>query len=116
MSNEPRRIVREKRTIRAMVGIYCRGHHGTSDELCVECREFLDYAVGRLDRCPYGGGKPTCGKCPIHCYKPKMKEKAKVVMRYAGPRLMLRHPILTFFHFLDGRRPVPDRPKKSDST
>jgi hypothetical protein len=28
-------------------------------------------------------------------------------MRYAGPRMMFRHPILTLYHFLDGRREEP---------
>jgi len=96
-----------------MAGIYCRGHHATKGELCAECRELLDYAYCRLDRCPYGGEKPTCGKCPIHCYKPAMKTKAKAVMRYAGPRLMFRHPILTLRHWLDERRRTRERPGKS---
>ncbi|MBN2412736.1 nitrous oxide-stimulated promoter family protein [candidate division KSB1 bacterium] len=26
------------------------------------------------------------------------------VMRYAGPRMLLRHPVLTFWHVVDGRR------------
>ena len=37
---------------------------------CEECRRFLDYAERRLEKCPYGEAKPTCARCPIHCYKP----------------------------------------------
>jgi predicted amidophosphoribosyltransferase len=102
--SSPPRIVREKRTIRAMVTIYCRAHHGTAGELCPECRELLDYASGRLDRCFFGAEKPACAKCPVHCYKPAMRAKARAVMRYAGPRMPYKHPLLALFHWLDGLR------------
>ena len=85
MPNDPPRLAREKRTVRAMVGIYCRGHHGGAGRLCPECAEFLQYAYRRLDHCPFGVDKPTCGHCTIHCYKPAMREKAREIMRYAGP-------------------------------
>jgi len=29
------------------------------------------------------------------------------VMRYAGPRMLRRHPILAIMHILDGRDPAP---------
>ena len=100
----PPRIAREKQTIRAMVTIYCRSHHGTAGELCPECRELLDYASGRLDHCFFGAEKPTCARCPVHCYKPAMRARAQAVMRYAGPRMLCRHPLLALLHWLDGRR------------
>lgn len=87
-----------------MVGIYCKDHHGTRNELCGDCERFLDYAEVRLDKCPYGDDKPTCSNCPIHCYKPEQRELARQIMRYAGPRMLLRHPILTISHYMDGRR------------
>jgi len=104
MSTELPRIAREKRTIRAMVRIYCRDHHGRREAVCHDCRRLLDYAFARLDRCPFGSGKPTCAECTIHCYAPAMREKAKAVMRYAGPRMLPRHPILALRHLLDRRR------------
>lgn len=97
------RIEREKQTIGAMVRIYCRGKHGTRPP-CADCRALLDYAQCRLDRCPFGEQKPTCVNCPIHCYRPAMRDAVKEVMRYAGPRMLLRHPILAVRHLLDGRR------------
>jgi hypothetical protein len=33
-----------------------------------------------------------------------MRDKIRAVMRYAGPRMLSRHPILAFFHFLYGFR------------
>lgn len=88
----------------AMLSIYCRKRHGQGDTLCDACRELLDYARCRLDRCPFGEAKPTCAGCPIHCYKPSMRERVREVMRFAGPRMLLRHPVLAVRHLLDGRR------------
>jgi len=105
MPNAPPRIAREKKTIAAMVQLYCRKKHGGGGTLCDECSELLDYATCRLDRCPYGPQKPTCAKCPVHCYKPQMREQVKEVMRFAGPRMLLRHPILAVRHLLDGWQP-----------
>ena len=46
-------------------------------EPCPDCSELLDYATSRLDKCPLQEDKPTCAKCPIHCYKPFMREKIR---------------------------------------
>lgn len=101
------RLGREFTTMRHMVALYCRDHHGRTDpEPCQKCTEFLDYAARRLEKCPYGEDKPTCSNCPIHCYKREPREFAKVVMRYSGPRMMSRHPYLALMHLIDGRRRV----------
>ncbi len=95
---------RESRTMGKMVGIYCRAHHHTTDELCDDCAQFLDYAEVRLEKCPYGEDKPTCANCPVHCYKPHFRAQAKAIMRFSGPRMLFRHPLLTIAHYVDGRR------------
>ncbi|HET7203069.1 MAG TPA: nitrous oxide-stimulated promoter family protein [Steroidobacteraceae bacterium] len=103
------RLQREWRTMQAMVQIYCRGnaHARTADgDLCRDCAGFLGYAARRLEKCPYGPAKPTCAKCPIHCYKPQPRELARQIMRYSGPRMMLRHPWLSITHFADKARRV----------
>jgi len=108
------RLARELTTIRAMAGIYCRDHHGTHDTargiLCAECRDLTDYATRRLDRCVFGDDKPTCASCKVHCYNAPMRERVRVVMRYAGPRMIWRHPLLAIAHIVDGRRDAPDLP------
>lgn len=99
------RIKREKTTISAMVEIYCRGNHDRQGErLCGDCTEFLLYSLRRLDLCPFGRKKPTCGKCSIHCYKKGMQLRAKEIMRYAGPKMILYHPFMALRHILDGKR------------
>jgi hypothetical protein len=90
-----------------MVEIYCVDHHGARPgEVCADCRDFLVYAERRLDKCPYGENKPTCARCPIHCYKPARREHAREIMRHAGPRMTLRHPWLSLTHLLDKLRRV----------
>lgn len=95
------RVQREKRTVSAMIDLYCRAHHPGADALCAECGDLRDYALARLDRCPFGDGKPTCAKCPVHCYKPDMRDRIKEVMRYSGPRMLRRHPLLAVMHQID---------------
>jgi hypothetical protein len=107
------RRTRELRTIEAMVRMYCRGHHGgRSPLLCAECSALFDYASRRLDRCVFGDAKPTCANCLVHCYSADMRERVRTVMRWAGPRMIFRHPVLALFHKLDGRRPAPALPSK----
>src|SRR5262249_195862 len=99
-----KRLARERKTIEAMVRIYCRDHHQAG--LCAECKGLLDYAGVRLDRCRVGPEKPTCAKCPVHCYQKSRREQVKVVMRHAGPRMLWEHPILSLWHWIDGMRKV----------
>jgi hypothetical protein len=107
------RLARELETIRAMLRIACRDHHGTAEGLCAECAALADYAAKRLALCPYGADKPTCVNCRIHCYGPRQREQVREMMRYAGPRMMLRHPLLAIMHVVDGRRPAPPKPSEA---
>ncbi|HEX9117585.1 MAG TPA: nitrous oxide-stimulated promoter family protein [Anaerolineae bacterium] len=109
------RLAREARTIAAMIHLYCREQHGAAGELCPDCRELLAYADLRLAKCPFQEGKTTCANCRVHCYKPAMRERIRVIMRYAGPRMLYRHPILAIRHLLDGRRKVATRPPRPAS-
>jgi hypothetical protein len=101
------RLARELRTLRAMVRIYCRDHHEPFGDGCPECTALMAYATRRLDRCVFGDAKPTCATCTVHCYNAAMREEVRTVMRYAGPRMLSRHPLLALAHLRDGRRPAP---------
>ena len=110
-------LAKEFKTIVAMIHIYCRNHHslnnhGSISGLCAECSQFKDFAEYRLAKCPYGQSKPTCKHCPVHCYQKDMKELAKTIMTYSGPRMLLKHPILAIRHLLHNRKPVPELVKK----
>jgi hypothetical protein len=112
MVSEHPRMKREKKTIEAMVRIYCKNKHMTKGELCAECAAFLEYAKLRLDRCPFQEKKTTCAHCPIHCYQPEKRQKAKEIMRYAGPRMLVHHPGLALHHVWDERKKPEKLPKK----
>lgn len=104
------RLARELKTLRAMAWIYCHDLHGEDDALCFECVELMQYATRRLDRCVFGDDKPTCANCKVHCYNAEMRERVRVMMRYAGPRMLMRRPLLALAHVRDGRRPAPELP------
>lgn len=101
-----RRRRREQQTLQAMMRLYCvRRHHG--EALCMECSALARYAERRLERCVFGDAKPTCANCTVHCYKYGMRERMRAVMRWSGPRMLLRHPLLAVLHMIDGRRRAP---------
>jgi hypothetical protein len=96
-----KRLEKEQKTIAIMIRIFCDAHHGTDRELlCPACTELWDYAKGRLDKCPYGENKGTCSKCKIHCYKPDMRKYITEVMRFSGPKMVTKHPLLAIDHLL----------------
>jgi hypothetical protein len=37
-----------------------------------------------------------------------MRERVREVMRYSGPRMLTRHPVLAVAHLVDGRRKRAD--------
>jgi len=121
MKKKHPRMAREEKTVAVMIARFCRENHADRqpdpDEphLCAECAELLHYARKRLDHCPFQEGKTTCGNCRVHCYKPAMREKIRMIMRTVGPRMILSHPILALFHFLDGRRKKPVRAAGRDN-
>jgi len=102
------RRAREFKTMAIMLRIYCRAHHSAKDApLCRDCMELHNYARRRIERCVFGDDKPTCANCTVHCYKAVMREHVRQVMRWAGPRMLWRHPVLAIWHLIDGRRPAP---------
>jgi len=108
MNGTNRWQARELRTVRAMIAIYCRRHH--RERPCGECEALLAYAARRIAKCPYGADKPACSQCPVHCYRQAMRERIRQVMRFAGPRMLYRHPLLALRHLLAKgrfRRPLP---------
>ena len=111
-----RRLVREWQTMAAMVGCFCSAQHRPAAGLCPECRGLLDYATARLDRCRFGREKPTCAHCPVHCYQRGRRDQMKAVMRYAGPRMLWQHPVLSLWHWLDGLRRAPGLPDEATQT
>jgi len=98
-----------------MIRLYCADHHGVKRGMCDACAELCAYALERLEHCPFQEGKTTCAKCPVHCYRPVQREEIRVVMRYAGPRMLLNHPVLALRHLIDGWREEPKRAAQADA-
>ncbi|MDF1537606.1 MAG: nitrous oxide-stimulated promoter family protein [Candidatus Thorarchaeota archaeon] len=103
-SHDGLKIAKEKNVVSKMIGLYCEKKHGSQQGiLCQECANLREYSHHRLDHCRYGEDKPTCRKCETHCYKPEMRGRIRAVMRFSGPRLVLRAPADWIRHQLHER-------------
>jgi len=89
---------REVETARVMIAMYCRRFHPARP--CPDCEVLLRYVERRIEKCPYGPDKPACSQCPIHCYAASMRSRIQEVMRFAGPRMVYRHPVRAIRHLL----------------
>jgi hypothetical protein len=104
----PGNIRRDRKTVAAMMRIYCRDRHGRPHgSLCQDCTDLAGYADVRLVKCPFGSRKTTCRVCPIHCYRPAERAAMKVVMRDAGPKMLSEHPWLALRHLWNERQGPP---------
>ncbi|MCX6257492.1 MAG: nitrous oxide-stimulated promoter family protein [Bacteroidia bacterium] len=105
----------EKRTVDAMISVYCWARHGERTTLCPECAGLLEYSLQRVNKCIFGEDKPQCKTCPVHCYSPEMKERIKKVMRFSGPKMIFHYPLLSVIHLfhrkinLNGKKTVLPR-------
>ena len=94
------RIDREKEVVGHMIELYCKKKLGMT-EISDEYKTLQMYAYKRLDMCKFGNDKPACKRCPIHCYKPEMREKIRAIMRWAGPRMIIYDPIAAIRHLFN---------------
>jgi hypothetical protein len=94
---------REKVIVSQMIALYCKKNHKT-DRLCPDCFALDNYARQRSDKCPFMETKTFCSNCKIHCYKPEMRDKIRIVMRFSGPRMIFHHPIAAVRHIIETRK------------
>ena len=95
---------KKRPVIEAMIRIYCEGrcqNETLESGLCQECEELLTYALERLEKCPKVAQKTSCGRCEIPCYREPFKSRIRLVMKYAGPRMVVKHPIKTVKYVMD---------------
>ncbi len=95
---------REKRMVSQMIALYCRKQHGTRETLCPDCAALTAYARERSDKCPFMETKTFCSNCKVHCYKPEMRDKIRLVMRFSGPRMIFHHPVAAIRHVIETKR------------
>lgn len=94
---------REKVLVCQMIALYCKKNHG-GKALCPDCAALDAYARQRSDKCPFMETKTFCSNCKVHCYQPEMREKIRAVMRFSGPRMIFRHPLLAVRHVVETRK------------
>ncbi len=99
-------IEENKKLVSVMIEKYCKNNHKEKDT-CSECRGLQDYALKKLESCPWGEDKPVCSNCPIHCYDSEMRSKIQEVMRYSGPRAILYSPYLSIKYLIQKLRYKP---------
>ena len=96
----PRSTQSEKdlRTLRAIGCMYCKAHHASSVKgphgLCEECTATVAFTHERTKNCPYGHAH-NCQDCTTKCNRGQQQQRVKAMMRYAAPRMLLRHPLMT---------------------
>ncbi len=101
-NNELKAWEKQKKMIPIMIKMYCHhAHHTKKDNICDECKELTEYALFRLEKCPFKKNKSFCSTCKIHCYTVENREKIKKVMRYSGPMLLFTHPIYAISHVIE---------------
>jgi hypothetical protein len=99
----PPRLLRELKTVWLMIELYCSDLH-ESEILCEACTNLYNYAEKRLEQCRYQENKPSCSSCDVHCYRKSKASEIKKVMRYSGPKMIFKHPVLAIKHIVDERR------------
>ena len=95
---------REKKMVSEMISLYCKKKHKSKIQLCPECTALNEYARLRSDKCPFMETKTFCSNCKVHCYKPKMREKIREVMRFSGPRMIFTHPAMAIRHVIESKK------------
>lgn len=98
-------VEEEVRLVDSMIDLYAAAHRDNppgSDAEVPDTAALKAYAHKRIEQCRYRSGqeKPFCNVCPVHCYKPEMRRQIRSVMRYSGPRMLVRHPVLTLMHLI----------------
>jgi len=114
----PRPVLRDLRMLIRFIEIYCTAHHRTADKtpvrlkhldpdaiagrlvrLCPRCARLCMHALTKRTACPLNP-KPSCKHCPQHCYHPTYRAQIREVMRFAGPRIILRGRLDLLVHLL----------------
>lgn len=93
-------LYREYKTVTLMIGLYCRKIHGHKNTICENCQNLLEYAEKRIIKCPHYASKIPCSQCRTHCYGEPYRSDIRGVMRYAGPRMIIYHPVTAVFHMV----------------
>ena len=111
---------KDLKVLAKFVEIYCRAKHrsaktadsasspatqeinslfGKDLHLCRECLSLVAYAMEKRRMCPLDP-KPSCKKCPIHCYSKEYRARIREVMAFSGRRMIMRGRLDLLWHYL----------------
>jgi hypothetical protein len=113
-----RSLLRDLKMLARFISVYCRRRHGEAlqspvslkgydlrtiagkpVDLCPDCAKLLTHASVKRTSCPLEP-KPTCKRCPQHCYHATYRGKMREVMRFSGRRLVLSGRVDYLRHLL----------------
>jgi hypothetical protein len=112
-----RRERRDLRVLGRFTDLYCRHHHGGETRkpfaledldprvifgrrlprLCPACSVMLSHGIVKRLRCPMDP-KPMCKECACPCYGAAHRARVREVMRFSGPRMILRGRLDYLWH------------------
>ena len=111
-------MIRDLRTLARFITFYCAHVHPSAPrvpvhlrtidiehicrrpvKVCRECGKLLAHAFVKRVQCPLDP-KPACTKCPQQCYASSYRAQIQEVMRFSGPRLLLRGRLDYLLHLL----------------
>jgi len=96
-------VPKERENIRKTFGAYCNSNHNTSDgKLCPKCTALLTTVMLKIQRCPYGIGKPVCDHCETPCFGEESTAAFLDVMKGGRKKMMFSHPLMTLKHKIAG--------------
>ncbi len=94
-------VPKEKENIRKTFGVYCNANHGTTDnKLCPKCTALLTTTMLKIQRCPYGIGKPICDACETPCFGEVPTKEFRNIMKAGQKKMLLSHPLMAVKHKL----------------
>lgn len=107
-AHHDRRLRKDLAVLVRFIELFCADRHAAADRgplskaarrllddvdspragLCGDCARLLAHAVVKRRLCPMTP-KPSCKKCPAHCYAPGYRARIREVMKHSGRRLVL---------------------------
>ncbi len=93
----------EQHIIEEMIRLYCLKKHRQKN-LCPDCQALLDYALGRLERCPFQESKSFCSHCPVPLLQTGNAKTRAGGNAFFRPRMLFHHPVLVVKHMIESNR------------
>lgn len=85
-----------------MIKIFCKSNHSDDNtyncnNLCNKCYDMQKYMHYRIDHCKQNN---FCAYCGTKCHPKDKSDYMKKIMRYSGPRIFKKYPIISIKHFI----------------